>query len=170
MSLPRPSEHAVHWNLDPEVVFLNHGSFGACPRIVLQHQRMLQDQIEREPVRFLHRELEGRLDFARAVLADLVGADADDLAFVTNATAGVNTVLRSLGLRAGDDLLVTDHEYNACRNALDYVAEQTGARVVVARLPFPVRDGNQVFEAVLTRATERTRLALVDEVTSKTAA
>lgn len=168
MPLPRPSEYAVHWDLDPEVVFLNHGSFGACPRIVLQHQRVLQDQIERGPVRFLHRELEGRLDFARAVLAQLVGADPDDLAFVTNATAGVNTVLRSLDLRPGDDVLVTDHEYNACRNALDYVVQRAGARVVTAAVPFPVRDARQVTDAVLAAATPRTRLLLIDHVTSPT--
>jgi isopenicillin-N epimerase len=168
MTLPRPSEHAVHWDLDPEVVFLNHGSFGACPRVVLQHQHELQRELEREPVRFLHRELEGRLDAARAALAQVVSADADDLAFVSNATAGVNTVLRSLELRQGDELLVTDHEYNACRNAVDYVVARAGARAVVAPVPFPLREPREVVDAVLSKVTPRTRLLLIDHVTSPT--
>jgi isopenicillin-N epimerase len=168
MPLPSPSPFAAHWDLDPEVTFLNHGSFGACPRVVLQHQRELQAELEREPVRFLHRELEARLDPARAELAAFVGCDADDLAFVTNATAGVNTVLRSLTFAPGDDLLVTDHEYNACRNALDFVAARSGARVVVARVPFPLRDPAQVVDAVLGAATAKTRLLLIDHVTSPT--
>lgn len=166
--LPPPSEHARHWDLDPTVVFLNHGSFGACPRIVLQRQQELRAEMEREPVRFVHRELEGRLDEARAALAAFVGGDADDLAFVANATAGVNTVLRSLTFAAGDELLTTDHEYNACRNALDFVADRSGAKVVVAAIPFPLQSPQQVVDAVLAKVTARTKLLLIDHVTSPT--
>src|ERR1700758_3870022 len=109
---------AARWPLDPNVAFLNHGSFGACPREVLAHQAALRAEMEAEPVRFLSREVDERLDVARAALADFLGADADDLAFVTNATSGVNAVVRSLTFAAGDELLTTDHAYNACRNAL----------------------------------------------------
>ena len=118
---------AALWPLDPKVIFLNHGSFGACPRVVLDHQSALRAELEAEPVRFLSRELDDRLDVARAALAAFLGADADDLAFVTNATSGVNAVLRSRVWSAGDELLTTDHVYRACRNALDYVAERTVA-------------------------------------------
>jgi isopenicillin-N epimerase len=162
------SQWAALWPLDPAVAFLNHGSYGACPAEILRLQSALRAEMEAEPVRFLGRELEGRLDAARAALGAFVGADADDLAFVANATGGVNAVLRSLRLEAGDELLTTDHAYAACRNTLDYVAERTGARVVVATVPFPVADPEAVVDVVLAGVTPRTRLALVDHVTSPT--
>jgi isopenicillin-N epimerase len=162
------ADWASLWDLDPAVAFLNHGSFGACPRAVLAAQRRLVDELEREPVRFLNRELEGRLAAARAALGAFLGADPDDLAFVSNATAGVNTVLRSLRFGAGDEIVTTDHAYNACRNAATAAAEQDGARLVVARVPFPIESPEQVMAAVLERVTPRTRLALLDHVTSPT--
>jgi isopenicillin-N epimerase len=156
------------WPLDPGVTFLNHGSFGACPGAVLRHQAALRAEMEAEPVRFLARELPDRLAAARQALAAFVGADADDLAFVTNATSGVNAVLRSLPLSAGDELLVTDHAYTACRNALDFAAAGAGAHVVVASVPFPLSSPDAVVDAVVARVTPRTRLALLDHVTSPT--
>lgn len=129
----------------------------------------MRERIERQPVQFFVRDLEGLWDNARAELARFVGADADELVFVPNATAGVNTILRSVAFRAGDELLVTDHEYNACRNALDFMAERTSAQVVVAHIPFPLRDEDEIVEAILEGVTSRTRLALVDHVTSQTA-
>ncbi|MBP8300346.1 MAG: aminotransferase class V-fold PLP-dependent enzyme [Planctomycetes bacterium] len=159
---------SAHWDLDPSVTFLNHGSFGACPRVVMQHQQELRARMEREPVLFVHRELEALLDQARAELATFVGCQGDDLAFVPNATTGVNTVLRSLRLQPGDELLTTDHEYNACRNVLDYVAQLWGARVVTAAAPFPLRDPQQITDAVLDAVTSRTRLVLLDHITSPT--
>ena len=159
---------AARWTLDPSVVFLNHGSFGACPREVLEHQAALRAEMAAEPVRFLSRELDGRLDQARAALGAFLGADPDDLGFVPNATSGVNAVLRSHAFAAGDELLTTDHAYNACRNALEYVAERMGARVIVVPVPFPVASPEAIIDGVLARVTPRTRLALLDHVTSPT--
>jgi isopenicillin-N epimerase len=159
---------SLHWGLDPRVTFLNHGSFGACPRAVLAAQERLRDEMERDPMHFFVREFEGRVDRARASLAGFVGADPDDLVPVANATQAVNAVLRSLAFEPGDELLVGDHEYNACRNALEFAAARAGARVVVARIPFPLEGPEQVVEAVLACVGPRTRLALLDHVTSPT--
>lgn len=166
--LDQPACDPALWSLDPAVVFLNHGSFGACPRAVLARQREFQERMERQPLKFLHREIEGLLDTALKAVAQFLNADADNLVFVSNATEGVNAVLRSLEFKPGDELLVTDQEYNACRNALNYVAARTGATVVVARVPFPLKSVEDIVPAVLSHASPRTKLALFDHVTSQT--
>ncbi len=170
------SPRAAAWPLERDVVFLNHGSFGACPTPVLEAQRAWRDRLETQPVRFLARELETALDAARADVAAFVGGDPQDLVFVPNATHGLNTVLRSLRFAAGDELLTTSHEYNAAVNALRAAAERDGARVVVADVPFPARPGepplagvDAVAHAILGAVTTRTRLALLSHVTSQTA-
>src|SRR5271169_3749834 len=157
------------WPLDPAVDYLNHGSFGACPNAILEKQAGLRARLEREPVDFFVRELPGLLAEARAALAAFVGADGDDLAFVPNATAGINAVVRSLAFSPGDELLTTDHAYAACKKTLDYVAARTGARVVVATISFPLSGEDEVVSAVLSRVTSHTRLAMLDHVTSPTA-
>ncbi|HWF18587.1 MAG TPA: aminotransferase class V-fold PLP-dependent enzyme [Verrucomicrobiae bacterium] len=157
------------WPLNPEIIFLNHGSFGCCPRPVLEFQQSLRERMERQPVQFFVRDLEPLLDEARNAVARFVGANADNLVFVQNATSGVNTVLRSLRFEPGDELLVTDHEYNACRNALEFVANRWGAKVVIATVPFPLGSADEILYAILSHVTERTRLALLDHVTSQTA-
>jgi isopenicillin-N epimerase len=162
------SELARHWALDPTVDYLNHGSFGACPRAVLERQQELRDRLEAEPVRFYLREWEGLLDAARERLAAFIGAEPADVVPVTNATEGVSTVLRSLDLAAGDELLTTDHAYGACRNALDVLAGRAGARVAVARVPFPLPSSDVAVEVVLAALSPRTRLLMIDHVTSPT--
>lgn len=160
---------AGHWGLDPSVIYLNHGSYGACPSTVLATQAALRLEMEREPVDFLGATLPSRLNAARNTLAAFLGAEPADLVFVTNATAGVNAVLRSLSFAPGDELLVTNHTYNACRKTIDYVAARSDARIVVARLPFPCHHDDELVAAVLECVSSRTRLALIDHVTSPTA-
>ena len=167
-ALNRPAADPQAWLLDPGIIFLNHGAFGACPRRVLEFQSEWRARLERQPLQFLVRELERELDAARETLAQFIGADAGDLVFVSNATTGVNSVLRSLEFKPGDEVLVTNHEYNACRNALDFAAHRTGARVVVAAMPFPFRSADELVAAILERVTPRTKLALMDHVTSQT--
>ena len=144
------------WRLDPAVTFHNHGSYGACPEPVLAVQRELRDRLEAEPVRFLSGDLPELLDAARTAIGAFLNADPDGLAFVPNATTGVNTVLWSLRFEAGDELLTNDHEYNATINALRAVAERDGAQVVVARIPFPSGGSSEALEAILGAVTERT--------------
>jgi isopenicillin-N epimerase len=167
-NLGEPACDPARWLLDPEIVYLNHGAFGSCLRAVLEFQQELRCRMERDPVQFLVRDLETLLDGARHGLAAFVGADPEDLVFVLNATAGINTVLRSLEFKSGDELVVANHEYNASRNALQYVAERSGARVVVAEVPFPLEHAGQIVEAVLSCVSSRTRLVLIDHVTSQT--
>jgi isopenicillin-N epimerase len=157
------------WSLDHDLAFLNHGSFGACPTEVLAFQSSLRDRLESQPVQFFVRDLEGMLDTARESLAHFLGGDPAGLAWVPNATTGVNAVIRSLDLGPGDELLTTDHEYNACRNVLDFVAQRSGAKVVVANIQFPVRRVSDVEDAILRQVSPKTRLALLDHVTSQTA-
>jgi isopenicillin-N epimerase len=156
------------WSLDPGVRFLNHGSFGACPIEVLRYQSELRARLEREPVRFFVHELETLLDEVRDRLGAFVGAPPGHLVFVPNATTGVNTVLRSLEFAPGDEILVTDHAYPACRNALDAVAARAGARVVPVAIPFPTSGPDEIVARIVAHAGPRTRLALVDHVTSPT--
>ncbi len=159
-----------HWKIDPRLDFLNHGSFGAVPTVVLQAQQAFRDELESDPIRYLapERELEPKLDYVRDVLSELIVADAADLAFVLNATAGVNAVLRSFPLRDGDEIVVTNHGYNACNNAAHYAAERAGAIVRTAEIPFPVGGPGQVVDAIEQQLSDRTRLVMVDHVTSST--
>ncbi|MDP7062169.1 MAG: aminotransferase class V-fold PLP-dependent enzyme [Planctomycetota bacterium] len=156
------------WSLDPEVTFINHGSYGACTKAVQQHQQRWRDEMEREPVLFMSRR-DAMFDAARASLAPFLGADVDDIVMVPNATHGVNAVIRSLRWQQGDELLVTNHEYNACRNTLDYAAARWGAKVVVVDIPFPIADPQQVIDMMLAAVTERTVFCLIDHITSPTA-
>lgn len=166
--IEKPLVDPALFALDPNVVFLNHGSFGACPLEVLAYQSELRQRMERQPVHFFQREMEALLDEARSAVSEFVGCDSDDLVFVANATSGVNTVLRSIPFAPGDELLVSNHEYNACRNAIHFAAEQCGAKVITIDIPFPIASEDEVVEAVMNCVTEKTRLLLIDHVTSQT--
>lgn len=124
--------------------------------------------MEQEPVRFFTRQMQPLLDESRRVLAELIGADPCDVVFVRNVTGAVNSVMRSLRFEPGDELLVTDHGYNACRNVVDFVAGRSGAKVVVAPVPLPMDSPRRVVDAVTARVTDRTRLAVIDHVSSPT--
>jgi isopenicillin-N epimerase len=162
------SDRSDFWLLDPSIIFLNHGSFGSCPRPVLDFQQEMRLRMERQPIQFFVRDLESLLDEAREALAQFVGAHEGNLVFVPNATAGVNTVLRSLHFAEGDQVIVTDQEYNACRNALDVMADRRGVEVSVVKIPFPLRSEDQAVDPILGAITARTRLLLIDHITSHT--
>ena len=168
MNRPRKSDLAEHWTLDPKTVFLNHGSFGATPTAILDEQRRIRALMEEDPVRFFEREYLGLWDDARRALSEFVNADVDGMAFVSNATQGINTVLRSLRLQPGDEIIVPDHSYQACWNAVDFVTERSGAKTVVVEVPFRVEGPQEVLDIIMGAVTDRTVLALIDTVTSPT--
>lgn len=163
------SSLAYHWRLDPQVTHLNHGSFGATPLRVLQRQQEWRYEMEANPVRFMGRDLFSHLDAARDRLAAFIGAQSAALAFVPNASSGVNAVLRSLRFGPGDEILTTNHAYGAARNAANYVAERFGARLVTADVPMPLPDAEAALDAIVNASSPRTRLALIDHITSATA-
>lgn len=155
--------------LRPGVVFLNHGSFGACPRPVFEEYQRRQLELERQPVEFLHYRFADLIGRARERLAAFVGADPRDLVYVTNATTGLNVVARSLALRPGDEVLGTDHEYGALNKTWTFVCERQGARYVRASIGAPVESAAQIVDAVWRRVTDRTRVLFLSHITSPTA-
>jgi isopenicillin-N epimerase len=155
--------------LDPDVTFLNHGSFGACPRAVFERYQEWQLELEREPVLFLARRLEGLLAEARASLGAYVGADPDDLVFVPNATSGVNIAAWPLGLQAGDEVLATNLEYGALDLTWEHVCGDFGARYVRTPVPLPIGEEDEVVETIWAGVNERTRVLYVSHHTSGTA-
>ncbi len=163
------SPYRQHWLFEPGLAFLNHGSFGACPRAVLDYQRELVTLMERDPVEFFNRHRQRLLDESRSVLARTIGANPSDLVFDTNATHAANAVLRWLDIRQGDEILVTSHGYNAITNAAQYVAAQADARVIAADFPLPVTSANEIVESIERAITPKTRLAILDHITSPTA-
>ncbi|MEI7660864.1 MAG: aminotransferase class V-fold PLP-dependent enzyme [Bacteroidota bacterium] len=167
--LPTPSEFALFWPIASSVVYLNHGSFGACPQAILDIQQEYRQQLEREPVRFMMRDMEELYDLSRQKTASFVNAWPRDLVFVQNATAAVNIVFRSIHFNPGDEILFTSHIYDACRRLLEFVSERTGARLVEAEFDFPVASPDLITEALLARVTPRTRIALIDHISSATA-
>ncbi|MEJ6562653.1 MAG: aminotransferase class V-fold PLP-dependent enzyme [Euryarchaeota archaeon] len=168
MALPQRNPLAKHWNLDSNCVFLNHGSFGATSTAIRGEQRKWQDLLEDEPVRFYEDLAMEFMEDARKALALMLKCDAEDLALLENATTGVNTILRSLEFNEGDEILVPDHAYQACRNAIDYVSKRWGAKVVTVNIPFPIESPDQAITAIMSGVSERTVLAMIDTVTSPT--
>ncbi len=172
----------AHWWLDPAITYLNHGTVGATPRVVLDTQQAWQRRIEVQPAAFLFRELmrlvpdepgapRPLLRQAADAVGEFIGARGDDLVFVDNASTGVNAVLRSIALQPGDEIVVLDQAYGAVVKAAEYVARGAGAKVVVAATPFPVQDDptRACVEAVERALTPRTRLAILDHISSHTA-
>lgn len=154
--------------LRPDVVFLNHGSFGACPRPVFEAYQRWQLELERQPVEFLHRRFTGLMREAREALGAFVGTDPDHLVHVPNATTGLNIVARSLYLGPGDEVLTTDHEYGALDRTWRFVCEQCGARYVRQPVTLPATSAEQIIEEIWAGVTRRTQVLFFSHITSPT--
>jgi len=168
-----------HWLLDPECTYLNHGTVGATPRRVVQKQQALRDEMERQPSRFMLRELNGeypmpwrsatRLREAIEPVAAFVGCRPDDLVFVSNVTTGLNAVLGSLPLNSGDEVLITDFGYGAVALTAGAMCERSGATLRTVHLEYPVRDPGDIVAAIVGALTPLTKLVVLDHVTAQTA-
>jgi isopenicillin-N epimerase len=166
------------WPIEPGAIYLNHGTVGVAPRRVLAAQQAIREEIERHPSRFLLRELTSigvgrpsgrvpRMRQAAATVAEFLGARSEDLAFVDNATTGANAVLRSFPFEPGDEILVTDLGYGGVTNAATFAARQRGASIRVVTTPYPVRAAGDLTEAIVSALGPRTRLAVIDHITSQ---
>ncbi|MBI1730101.1 aminotransferase class V-fold PLP-dependent enzyme [Candidatus Acetothermia bacterium] len=168
-----------HWMLDPEVLYLNHGTVGAPPRRVLQKQQEIRDEIERQPSRYLLRDFSNfagvpyakqtKMRDAASAIASFVGAKGSDIVFVDNATTGINAVLRSLHFKEGDEILISDHAYGAIANAASFAARESKARLVTTKFPYPRYDPEAIIDAYTSAITSKTRLAIVDHISVESA-
>lgn len=163
------SDLKKYFLLDPDVVFLNHGSFGAAPQPVVEATHAWQLRLERQPVAFLGREWNALMRESRLALGNYLNADADDLVYIPNATHGVNIVARSLSLMPGDEVLATDHEYGACDFTWEFVCKQSGAKYIRQPISLPVRSETEIIDQLWTGVTSRTKAIYLSHITSPTA-
>ena len=157
------------FQLDPAVTFLNHGSFGACPKSVFETYQDWQRRLERQPVLFLGRELDELLKESRQVLGEYLNAGADDLVYIPNATHGVNIISHSLDLHAGDEILTSDHEYGACDYSWEFFCKKSGASYIRQHISLPVRTEEEVIEEFWKGVTRHTKTIYLSQITSPTA-
>jgi isopenicillin-N epimerase len=157
------------FTLDPNIIFLNHGSFGACPKPVFETYQAWQRQLEAQPVLFLARKLPDLDRIARQALGAYLSTNADNLVFIPNATHGVNIIARSIIFNAGDEILSTDHEYGACDYTWEYICQKTQAVYRKQAIPLPVNSRHEILEQFWQGVTERTRVIFLSHITSPTA-
>lgn len=160
---------ANQFSLDPDIHFLNHGSFGACPKPVFETLIDWQRQLESRPVEMLDRRMAHEMKQSRSALADFLGCPADDLVYFTNPTTAINMVARSLKLNPGDEILTSDHEYGAMDRTWNFIAQKTGARYLAQPIPVPVTDHEAFVESFWEGVTPRTRVIFLSHITSQTA-
>lgn len=163
------NELKSHFNLDPDITFLNHGSFGACPKPVFDEWQRWQAEMERQPVEFIARRQEGLLDDARVILADYVGCQANDLTFVTNTTAAINIIARSMDLQPGDEILTTDLEYGALNYTWEYLCGKAGATYIQQPITLPTTTREAIVDELWQGVTDRTKAIFLSHITSATA-
>lgn len=163
------TERRLLWPLESDMIFLNHGSYGATPHVVLEEQQRWRDALERQPVRFINQDLPVALRAARDQLAQFLSSVPEALAFVENTTGGIGAVLRSLDFKPGDRIVITDHIYNAIRQTLLHLCERSGAVLEIVTLGLPVASPEAVAEQVCTAIDASVRLVVIDHVASASA-
>ncbi len=164
---PAPIRHS-DWMLDPEITYLNHGSFGARPKEVFEAQQKYKREFEESPVHFLDRQ-KHRLKEARTVTAAFIGCDEDGFGFVENATTGIGCVMKSLQLEQGSEILTTNHVYNGIRQLLTHHASVNDLQYREIEIHLPVLSETDIIESISNALTSTTTLLVIDHVTSSTA-
>jgi len=156
------------WLIDTNYLFLNHGSFGACPTFILNKQNDYRAMLEQQALKFMVRQLPELLHNSKQKLAEFTGSDNSNIVFVRNATSGVNTVLNSYEFNPDDEVIITNHIYPACRNAVNFYSEKKGFKVKEAIIPFPVENEQMVIDKIAEQISTKTKLILIDHITSPT--
>jgi len=162
------STYAEKWFLDKNCIFLNHGSFGACPIEVLEEYHTWQKRIEEQPVKFFMRTYREELHASKLTLSSFLDVASDDLVFVRNATEGINTVLHSIQWKQGDEIIITNHIYPACKNAVQFYSTKFGLQITEIQIPFPLQNTEEIITPILNAVKSNTRLLLLDHITSPT--
>ncbi len=164
-----PVTQAPHWPLDPDIAFLNHGSYGVCPRPVLEAQARYRAQMERDPVSWFMRDQEPLLDASRQALSKLIHCAPADIGWTPNATVAIATILHSIEWREGDEVLACDQEYMSAINEVERLGERRGVRLVKPQIRIPVESEDEIVDRMLSHVTGRTRLAILSQITSPSA-
>ncbi len=167
-ALPPYSSLEKYWNHDTNTVFLNHGSFGSCPEVILKRQNKLREETEQDPVRAMTTDFESHYLENKEALAAFVGCKPTDIVFIRNTTEGVNTILHSLQLKEGDEILTHSHIYGACLEVLKYYAERYRCKLTIAEIPFPINRQGDITDAILRAVSPSTKIALIDHISSST--
>ena len=158
-----------HFHLNPEITFLNHGSFGACPKPIFEEYQRFQLELENEPVYFIQKKSAGYLKTARESLAKFVGCEAQDLFFTPNPTFAVNTIMRSLKLQAGDEILTTNHEYGAMDRTWHFYCKKSGAKYIRQEISLPITSKEQILDEFWKGVTSKTKVIFLNQISSSTA-
>lgn len=155
--------------LDSEITFLNHGSFGACPKPIFENYQYWQTELEKQPVRFLQKELPGYLKTSKKALAEYIHCAPEDYFFTPNPTTAINTVMRSIKLQPGDEILTTNHEYGAMDRTWNYYARQSGAKYIRQNISVPIISKEQILEQFWSGYTSKTKVVFLNQISSATA-
>ncbi len=158
-----------HFLLNPEITFLNHGSFGACPKPILENYQYWQNELEREPVQFILKKAPLYLQTAKEAVAQFIGCNADDFFFTANPTIAINTIMRSMDLKPGDEILTTNHEYGAMDRTWNFYCEKSGAKYIRQNISIPIQSKESLLEEFWKGYTPKTKIIFLNQISSATA-
>lgn len=155
--------------LDPEITFLNHGSFGACPKPIFENYQHWQLELEKQPVQFIQKHQSTQLKKSKEALAAYIGCAPEDFFFTPNPTVAINTVMRSIKLEPGDEILTTNHEYGAMDRTWNFYCQKSGAKYIRQHICLPIQSKEQLIEQFWKGYTPKTKIVFLNQISSATA-